>query len=125
MLPALMVIPTTRTKGLLVGLRGGLGHASQTATRQANCIHRGRDRSRVTSGRDGGRRAPHSVIASVTSGPGRAPTRVLLVRTLSRGGADPRGRHSAISPCEVALLGLKGGSMKRRPGMTLPALNFQ
>src|ERR1700756_5197247 len=79
MLPALMVTPTTRTLGLLVGLRGGPGHASQTATRQANCIHCGRDRSRVTPGRDGGRRAPHSMIATVTSGSSRAPTRVLLI----------------------------------------------
>ena len=60
--------PTTRTLGLLVGLRGGPAHASQTATRQANRIRCGRDWSWVTPGRDGGRRAPHSVIPSVSSG---------------------------------------------------------
>jgi putative tryptophan/tyrosine transport system substrate-binding protein len=68
MLPPLMVTRPQGRWSSRVGLRGGPGHASQTATRQANRMRCGRDRSRVTPGGDGGRRAPHSVIASVSSG---------------------------------------------------------
>src|ERR1700751_3552999 len=57
--------------GLLVGPRGGLGHASsiQAAARQSDRLQGGRDRPRVASPRYGVRCGPHTVIGDVWSEP--------------------------------------------------------